>query len=208
MPPFNNDWVSSVFMSQDQVALESVCLDFLQAEFTDGNPQIEGVDDYLRQAADITQWPEDFVYDPEDDGIPLTSLGVHEHWNNPINKQYSSELGIDNGIDFVKLTRANITSMNDHTENATHETKFTLSQNYPNPFNPSTTIEYKLNKSAKVCLKIFNLSGQEVEILVNGIENAGSHKISWHPTNLSSGVYFYRLQAGEFSETKKLLLQK
>ena len=52
-------------MSQDQVALESVCLDFLQAEFQDGAPQMQGVDDYLRQAADTTEWPDNFMYDPE-----------------------------------------------------------------------------------------------------------------------------------------------
>ncbi len=82
IPPFNNDWSSSMFMSQDQVALESVCLDFLQAMYIDGKPQMDGVDDYLRQAADTTQWPENFIYDPENDGTPLTSLGIHEHWNN------------------------------------------------------------------------------------------------------------------------------
>ncbi len=206
--PFNNDWTSSVFMSQDQVALESVCLDFLQAEFTNGHPQIEGVDDYLIQAADPTQWPENFVYDPENDGTSLTSLGVHEHWNNATDKQYSVELGIGNGIDFVKLTRANITSVNEYTDYAVHATEFTLSQNYPNPFNPSTTIGYTLKKSVKVSLKIFNIYGQEVEILVNDIKNAGQHEVVWRPNALPSGMYFYRLQAGEFSETKKLLLQK
>lgn len=111
MPPFNGDWSSSIFMSQDQVALESVCFDFLRAEFTEESnhssayPQFDGVDDYLRQAADSANWPEGIVYDPEDDGIPIKSLGVHEHWNNEIDKQYSRELGYNKGIDLVKLTK-------------------------------------------------------------------------------------------------------
>ena len=109
MPPFNGDWTSSIFMSQDQVALESVCFDFLRTEFKKGsnhsefNPQMDGVDDYLRQAADPANWPDGIVYDPEDDGIPLESLGVHEHWNNPIDKQYSRNLGENVGIDLHKV---------------------------------------------------------------------------------------------------------
>ena len=83
-----------------------------------------------------------------------------------------------------------------------------LFQNYPNPFNPITTIKYKLNKSGNVLLKIFNLSGQEVDILVNAFQTIGEHEITWQPNSLSSGIYFYKLQAGEFSETKKLILQK
>ena len=87
--PFNNDWSSSLFMSLDQVALESVCFDFLRTEFTETNhpglafPNYPAADDYLHQAADSSNWPEGIVYDPENDGIPLGSLGVHEHWNGP-----------------------------------------------------------------------------------------------------------------------------
>jgi hypothetical protein len=109
MSPFNGDWTSSIFMSQDQVALESVCFDFLRTEYTKGSnhrtshPQMNGVDDYLRQAADPANWPKDIVYDPEDDGIPLKSLGVHEHWNNPIDKQYSRNLGKNVGIDLHRV---------------------------------------------------------------------------------------------------------
>ncbi len=112
MEPFNNDWPSSIFLSQDQVALESVCLDFLKTEFTEDNPlaswpQIDGVDDYLQQAADTSLWPENIVYDPENDGIPITSLGVNEHWNNSIEKQYSRNLGKNYGIELIKLTEIN-----------------------------------------------------------------------------------------------------
>jgi len=83
-----------------------------------------------------------------------------------------------------------------------------LFQNYPNPFNPSTTINYYLQKSNNVILKIYNLTGQEIETLINGYQIAGAHKITWQPKGLPSGIYFYNLKAGDFSETKKLILQK
>ena len=88
---------------------------------------------------------------------------------------------------------------------------FALSQNYPNPFNPST-IEYSLEKAAQVSLKVYNLLGHEVAILVNGRQEAGSYTVSFNTNkgtlNLSSGVYFYRLEAGSFVSIKKLTLLK
>jgi hypothetical protein len=101
--PFNNDFPSSIFASQDPVALESVCFDFLKAEFTADNhptnhwPQMDGVDDYLHQAADSNNWPAGITYDPEDDGTAISSLGVHEHWNDANNKQYTRNLDPNNG---------------------------------------------------------------------------------------------------------------
>jgi len=86
--------------------------------------------------------------------------------------------------------------------------KFELNQNYPNPFNPSTIIQYDLQESGHVELKIFDLAGKEVETLVNGFQTAGEHHITWQPKGLSSGVYFYRLSSGSFSETKKLILEE
>ena len=90
---------------------------------------------------------------------------------------------------------------------------FTLGQNFPNPFNPSTTIRYELPKQTKVTLKIYNLLGQEVKTLVNTTQQAGFHTIKWTGRNgagyaVSSGLYFYRLVAGEFSKAKKMLLLK
>ena len=86
--------------------------------------------------------------------------------------------------------------------------EFGLSQNYPNPFNPSTTILYALPKTAFVRLTIFNPLGKEVEILVSTTQVAGEHEIHWHPNNLVSGVYLYRLQAGKFVETRKMVLMR
>lgn len=85
-------------------------------------------------------------------------------------------------------------------------TEFALVQNYPNPFNPTTTIEFALPRPGRVSLKIFDLPGREIATLVDGTLSVGIYKATWSPVGLSSGVYFYRLSAGEFNETKKLLL--
>jgi cyclomaltodextrinase / maltogenic alpha-amylase / neopullulanase len=81
-----------------------------------------------------------------------------------------------------------------------------LFQNYPNPFNPSTTIRYELSQSAIVRLSVFTALGREVATLQNGRQAAGYHEVRFDGTGLSSGVYFYRIQAGEFLQTKKLVL--
>jgi len=86
--------------------------------------------------------------------------------------------------------------------------KFNLSQNYPNPFNPSTTISFSLTLKSYVSLKVFDALGREVSILVSKELTAGSYSQQWNAGNLPSGVYFYRLQAGNYSETRKLILLK
>jgi hypothetical protein len=93
--PFNGDWPSSIFMSLDGVAIDSVALDFLNAEYT----LWANGDNYLHEAAQADNPPSGIFYDPENDGTRLGSLGVHEHWNNPQSKQYSRNLGSGNGIE-------------------------------------------------------------------------------------------------------------
>jgi hypothetical protein len=85
---------------------------------------------------------------------------------------------------------------------------FALSQNYPNPFNPSTTIKFDLPKDSRVSLKLFNIIGQEVITLVNEEQKAGYKSVEWNASNVASGVYFYRIHAGDFVESKKLILLK
>ena len=109
MPPFNNHWCSSLLLSMDPVAIESVAFDFLRTEFSKPEHTIPhiiepGVDDYLHQAADSGNWPAGIIYVPNGDGIPMPkSIGVHEHWNNPVDKQYSRNLGTGEGIELVKI---------------------------------------------------------------------------------------------------------
>ena len=101
---FKNDWFSSILVSQDMVAIDSVGLDFLRNEQI-LNPVVVDVtgnpDNYLHEAASANKPPSKTAYDPEGDGTTLQSLGVHEHWNNPKDKQYSRNLGIGNGIELV-----------------------------------------------------------------------------------------------------------
>jgi hypothetical protein len=104
-----------MFMSLDPVAIESVGYDFLRTEWDgvhkhdavnnqwEAMPNAYGVEDYIHQAADPANWPEGVVYDPDNSGKPVPVLGVHEHWNNPIDKQYSRNLGTGNGIELVSI---------------------------------------------------------------------------------------------------------
>jgi hypothetical protein len=83
----------------------------------------------------------------------------------------------------------------------------TLSQNYPNPFSSSTSIQFEIPVSSNVILKVYNDLGSEVATIVNGEKSAGSHVVKFEPGELSSGIYFYRLQVGKSVQTKKLFVQ-
>ncbi|GAG76259.1 unnamed protein product, partial [marine sediment metagenome] len=86
--------------------------------------------------------------------------------------------------------------------------QYSLSQNYPNPFNPNTKIKFDLPKQGFVSLKVFDVLGKEVDNLVNEVKTPGSYIVDFNGTNLSSGVYYYRIDAGNFVATKKMLLIK
>jgi len=81
-------------------------------------------------------------------------------------------------------------------------------QNYPNPFNPSTTIKFDVRTSGIVILKVFDVLGREVEVIVNEYLESGSYSVQFSGDNLPSGVYYYELRAESFSETKRMLLVK
>jgi hypothetical protein len=85
---------------------------------------------------------------------------------------------------------------------------YSLNQNYPNPFNPTTTISYTLPAQSTVSLKVFNVLGQEVETLVNTVQGSGNHIVVFDASRISSGVYFYRLEAGKFTQVMKMMLLK
>ncbi len=107
--------------------------------------------------------------------------------------------------DILVRSRQNFTLVQEHYR----PTSFTfLEQNYPNPFNPVTIIKYKLNESGNITLKIYNVSGQEIETVINGFQSVGTHEAIWQPKELPNGIYFYRLNTDNFSDTKKLILQK
>ena len=86
--------------------------------------------------------------------------------------------------------------------------EFSLSQNYPNPFNPSTVINYSVSKDGFVSLKVYNNTGEEVAVLINGYRSAGTYNVEFNAVNLASGIYFYRLDASGLSSTRKMILVK
>ena len=209
MAPFMNDWPSSLFMSQDPIALESVCYDILKAEFTadkhaETYPQMIGVDDHLHQAADSANWPAGVRYDPENDGTILGSLGVHEHWNNATAMEYSRNLGTGNGIELVKVSTAAGVAEGQ----VSGEKEYLLEQNFPNPFNPTTVISYQLSVHSSVSLRVYDAIGREVAVLVNGEQSAGQHRVIWDAAGLPSGIYFYHITAEPFRQTGKMVLMR
>ncbi|OGU77652.1 MAG: hypothetical protein A2W11_04165 [Ignavibacteria bacterium RBG_16_35_7] len=86
--------------------------------------------------------------------------------------------------------------------------EYQLYQNYPNPFNPSTTIKYDLKEKSFVELKLYDILGREIDVLVNKEQSAGRYELEFDASNLASGIYFYRIQAGEYVSVKKMLLMK
>ena len=86
--------------------------------------------------------------------------------------------------------------------------EFKLSQNYPNPFNPSTTIKYQLKSSGKVNLTIYDITGCKVKTLVNQQQTVGEYSVTFNASNLVSGLYIYKLKAGPFEQSRKMLLLK
>src|SRR5690606_19838215 len=85
---------------------------------------------------------------------------------------------------------------------------FELYQNYPNPFNPSTKIKYSLNESSNVSIKVYDVLGNELAVLVNDFKPAGAYEVNFNGENLSSGIYYYTITAGNFTSTKKMMLLK
>jgi len=85
---------------------------------------------------------------------------------------------------------------------------YELQQNYPNPFNPSTVINYSIPKSGLVTIKVFNILGQEITELVNDVKPVGTYQVSFDASDLTTGIYMYKIQAGDFSATKKMMLVK
>jgi hypothetical protein len=220
MAPFNDGWSSSIFISLDPVAIESVGYDFLKNEFTGANgkssfPQMEGADDYLHQAASSAVWPAGIVYDPDNDGKPISSLGVHEHWNNAKDKNYTRNLGTGTGIELVKLIPG--TPVEAQAPATSLVRAFTLSQNHPNPFNGATSIRYGLTVPAFIELEVYSIDGRKIRTLVRGERSAGTYAAIWDGMDeagmpAASGVYVCRLQAkdgaAKFADSRTMLLTK
>ena len=108
--------------------------------------------------------------------------------------------------DFITIKYSNVTGLKN--ESSSVPELFNLSQNYPNPFNPVTIINYHLTMTNYVSLKVYDILGREVSTLVNEEKPAGKYSVSFDASKLNSGIYFYRIKAGNFVETKKMILMK
>ena len=151
----------------------------------DGNP-------VLNQGSNGT-WDDKFMFV----GSVILSDSTYDMWYG----------GFDGGTWRIGYATSNVGPVSVEPFESPIET-FRLSQNYPNPFNPKTMIEYELAKAGEVQLVIYNMFGQEVERLVDRTISAGKHNVVWDASRYSSGIYFYKLVAEGFSETRKLILLK
>ena len=118
---------------------------------------------------------------------------------------------VGNDGDLVGLDGIQVTGFTTGLQDQPHSNlpvQYSLSQNYPNPFNPETTIELKLPEASFVTLKIYNILGEQLEILLNKKLPAGTFLYKWNASHLASGVYLYRLDTGNYSKTRKLILMK
>jgi len=166
--PFNNDWTSSILVSLDPVAVSSVALDIFQEEFQEEDltttpprytyVRFDGVDDYLHQAASSDWWPEGLTYDPEGDGTPVTSLGVHEHWNNPVDKQYSRNLETGEGIELVYHNIQQVPSSIHYNISQGIEVKSYLTSG-----NSILNLEFNQDVQGQIAVRIYNLSGKLIQ---------------------------------------------
>jgi len=212
MKPFNNDFTSSLFVSQDGVAVESVCYDFLFAEYSSLThynaykaksdfPLWPAARDYIKQAASSVYWPDNIKYDPEGDGTVIGSLGVYEHWNDETNKQYSDNLtGNSGGIHLVSVP-ANLVASETvkydplplHFESSSVEL---LNESnvrvYPNPFIEDLTVELPVEIKTKVSAEIFDRSSRLVySKLLNPDKMLKLSELS----SLPKGLYILKIKA-------------
>jgi uncharacterized protein (DUF362 family) len=207
--PFNGDWASSLFVSQDPIAIDSVLLDFLRME---GNVAAGTVDNYLHEGGLADAPPSAAFYDPENDGTRLASLGVHEHWNSQIQKKYSRNLGTGAGIELVAVDATITTAIREERKAAAAAAPAVLLEPcFPNPFNSSTTFSYSLPETWEVELSVYTIGGQKIAALVSGVRQAGVHNLHWDGRSnagedLATGVYLAVLQAGDHVHTQTLTL--
>ncbi len=182
-------------------------------------PVFTAVPDTIKAYKDSVATFQFKAVDPEGDQIVYSVIGGHGatidsttglfsyHSQQVGSFVFTVQASDGNGaaVDTFTVKVDNITAVDDH---FSLPNKYELSQNYPNPFNPATTISFSLLKSGPASLKVYNLLGQEVALLVNEELSAGSHQVKFDASRLASGIYVYVLKANDFTATKKMILMK
>lgn len=193
MAPFNGDYPSSLFVSQDLVAIDAVCYDFLLEEYKN-KPNKEryaymaGTDDFLYQAADPANWAPGVEYDPEGDGTLLKSLGVYEHWNNAADKKYTRNLGTGDGIELVAVSKNDVVSSPHLGLPDIFEATL-----YPNPASENVNVHFYLSEPSLVSARIVNAKGQNVLQLREEAFGSGNNNFSWNAGGLKPGIYIMNI---------------
>lgn len=180
---FDNVSPNMLFFGVDPIAIESVMLDYLDAELVAlGRNPVN--DDYLHYAANI-------------------GLGVHEHWDDFSTKNYST-------IEYVQIENEPSSDIN---EKPSHQQpdQFALEQNYPNPFNSQTVIAYEISQTSHVLIKIYNVLGKEIATLIDDQKQLGFHRVRWNGNDLKgnkvqSGIYYYRIITDSHTAVRKMIL--
>lgn len=147
------------------------------------------------------------------DSVFSSNIGDHADYHefNLTNVQNENSLTITTGLDWFGIHLAVLIGegfQSDIDETANLPTEIRLIDNYPNPFNAATTIRYSLPEPSEVIIEIYDILGRKVEMLAEGEKQAGSHQVVWDAGVYSSGVYFYKITAGDFNRTRKMLLLK
>ena len=176
-------------MSQDVIALESVCLDWMRSEPSNSLNVHGNVDNWLHEAAQADDPPSGMVYNPGAEEAPLESLGVHEHFDGWGTKQYSRNLGTGEGIELYTVNLS--VGINDRTETGTG---ICLNPLYPNPFAGVTTIPFTLDKETGVKIAVFDQLGRIVVNLVDEKYQSGNHTVQWDASGQAAGIYFCRMR--------------
>jgi len=202
-------------MSQDQVALESVCFDFLRTEYngvnnSNINPNWGAVDDYLHQAASSTEWPVGITYDPDNSGTPIGSLGVHEHWNNAIDKKYSRNLGTGSGIELVKLeNQAFDTSA--YIPNSIKRVSLIMQASVtPNPATDRITVRFYSKTLGSCTIYLIATDGHLVPNETVPYVGDGHQQIDLALNNIKPGLYLSHIKVAnsQFTDAQTLKLYK
>jgi CubicO group peptidase (beta-lactamase class C family) len=149
------------------------------------------------------------VYSGSESNVSVTGLSSNTNYHFRLFEYNNSTITGNNTL--YLLANSEMDSINTSATSVDDETlpqEFALDQNYPNPFNPSTTIRFSIPQSSFITLEVFNALGEKIDVLVSEELNAGTYNYDLNASNLTSGIYLYRLQATDFVETKKMILMK
>ena len=153
--------------------------------------------------------------DPEDEGLVFEGETVSDAsgnftWSGTITGSFTNvtAIAIDQNGNTSMFSQAAVITGVEQSEGSNLPGKFSLSQNAPNPFNPSTRIRFAIPKTCFVTVQVVDLLGREIDTLVHETRTAGVYSIEWDARDHAAGIYLLRMKAGEFAETRKLILQK